>query len=270
MKYFIIITLFYFFLQHLSKSIEILNEYYEIVQLSSYQGHLLVCSLYRNVVCSKNPQNNGRWQIIPIENNEHKELNDCGGIFLQKPYFGQKVQILCADNLSTGFYLADIKTGQKQKSFKFSQKLMTSNHIWEIPLLNPKKKLQEEMRSSFQVLNINRMSSSSSLLSSEIKFQSVYQYDVNQKSFDSDNNLGDDRFDNNGLLIVTHDNINLYILNMDTLTWTAIAKGFRRILDLSVCNDEIFILEGSRNITRLAPMPEKPNRTGNKKCFFFI
>lgn len=269
-NYFISLTnvLFLVYFQHISKSVEILNEFYEIVQLSSYQGYLLVCSLYRTVICCWNHRNNGRWQITPIKNNEPNELNECGGIFLHNHSFGKKVQILCADNLSSGFYLADIITGQIQKSLKFSQNLK-SNRTWEIPLLNPKKMLPEGIRGSLQTLNVNNPPCSSLSLRPEFKFQNIYQYYINQKSIDSDNSVEDVSVDNNSLMIVTHDSVNLYILNMETLTLAAIAKGFRRILDISVCNREIFILEGSRNIIRLAPMPEKPNGTGNTvKCLY--
>ncbi|KAL9919388.1 WD repeat-containing protein CG11141-like isoform 2-T2 [Glossina fuscipes fuscipes] len=62
-------------------------------------------------------------------------------------------------------------------------------------------------------------------------------------------------------LIVTHDESELYVLNLDSLQVEAVAKGFRKIIDFRVCGKEIFILEGQRTLLRLAPTPEEPNKT---------
>lgn len=43
----------YLLLQHLCKSAEILNETYEVVQLSYYQHNLLISTTYRSIICQK-------------------------------------------------------------------------------------------------------------------------------------------------------------------------------------------------------------------------
>lgn len=243
---------------------EILNEHYEIVQMSSYPGYLLVCSLCRAVVCRRHPENNGRWQTTLIGNREREELTDGGGILLPNVLgsVGGKPELLCVDETSCGFYMADVNTGQIQKTFQFPGNLIKSKYIWEIPILNPKKILRNEMKPSS---SSSSTSSTSISLSSSIKFQNIYRYHgiSQQQSFDSDNSMNSDDNKSNALSLVTHDNNNLYILNMESqILLSAIARGFRRILDISLCNQEIFILEGPRSIIRLAPMPEKTNRTG--------
>ena len=69
-------------------------------------------------------------------------------------------------------------------------------------------------------------------------------------------------------LVITYDEAALYVLNLTELKIVAIAKGFRKILSVNVCGNEIFVLEGSRSLIRLAPNPEPPNKKG--KLFYFI
>lgn len=61
------------FIQHLSKSIEILNEKYEVVQLSYNSSNqlLLVSTLYRTIMCHKSTSDNS-WRVSQVGNKERK------------------------------------------------------------------------------------------------------------------------------------------------------------------------------------------------------
>lgn len=81
--------------QHLSKSLEILSEAYEIVQLSVHQSYLLVATLYRCIVCRRDVQTN-KWQVTQVGRKDRKQLIDCGGVFLKKAITTDNVpQIIC-------------------------------------------------------------------------------------------------------------------------------------------------------------------------------
>jgi len=60
-------------IQHLSKSIEILNEKYEVVQLSYNSNNqlLLVSTLYRTIMCHKSRSENS-WKVSQVGNKERK------------------------------------------------------------------------------------------------------------------------------------------------------------------------------------------------------
>uniref|UniRef100_A0A1A9WR45 WD repeat-containing protein CG11141 n=1 Tax=Glossina brevipalpis TaxID=37001 RepID=A0A1A9WR45_9MUSC len=212
--------------EHISKSAEILNEAYEIVQMSAHKGYLLVSSLYRSIVCHRL---NGAWVITQIGKKDRKQLIDCGGTFL-KEILIKNTKIICGrPNLR--FWLADIE-GNVEKTLLFREAIARSP-TWEIPMLNPKS------------LTLNKAQTKVELpTSGDVKnFRNIYAY------------AGKDS------LIVTHDESELYVLNLDSLQVEAVAKGFRKIIDFCVCGKEIFILEGQRTLLRLAPMPEKPNKT---------
>lgn len=55
-------------LQHICKSIEILNETYEVVQLSYYQHNLLISTTYRSIVCQKQD----KWKISQVGKKDRK------------------------------------------------------------------------------------------------------------------------------------------------------------------------------------------------------
>ena len=57
------------FLQHLSKSVEMLNEKYEIVQLSYSQQLLIISTLYRSIVCCHRED---RWKVAQVGQKERK------------------------------------------------------------------------------------------------------------------------------------------------------------------------------------------------------
>ena len=57
-------------------------------------------------------------------------------------------------------------------------------------------------------------------------------------------------------LLVTHSDDVIYVVNPVTITITSVVSDLRRVIDVACTNDEIFILEGERNIIRVAYYPE--------------
>ncbi|XP_034479003.1 WD repeat-containing protein CG11141 [Drosophila innubila] len=218
---------------HLSKSLEILSEAYEIVQLSVHQSYLLVATLYRCIVCRRDVQTN-KWHITQVGRKDRKQLIDCGGVFLKKAITSDNVpQIICG-RPGLRFWIADA-LGNVSKTIIFSDAVL-QGPAWEIPLLNPKPRNQ--------VANgIDPVASGSDAYVASRNFREMNLYD------------GQDA------LLVTHDDSTLYILNLERLKVEAVARGFRKILDFCVCGKEIFVLEGERSLLRLAPLPERPNKT---------
>ncbi|XP_073846527.1 WD repeat-containing protein CG11141 [Musca autumnalis] len=217
---------------HISKSVEILSEAYEVVQLSVHQGYLLVSTLYRSIVCSKDES--GDWVVKQIGKKDRKQLVDCGGTFF-KQKASKKPRLICGrPNLR--FWLADVE-GNVEKTLLFREAVAMSP-TWEIPILNPKC----SMLMNTSMTNSHHVDEAVTTIGDSKNFRNIYCY------------AGQDS------LIVTHDERTLYILNLERLKVEAVARGFRKIVDFCVCNKEIFVLEGERSLLRLAPMPEKPNK----------
>ncbi|XP_011497895.1 PREDICTED: WD repeat-containing protein CG11141 [Ceratosolen solmsi marchali] len=57
-------------------------------------------------------------------------------------------------------------------------------------------------------------------------------------------------------LLVTYNNDIVYFISPSTNTITSVITDLRKVTDIACCNDEIFILEGERNILRIAGYPE--------------
>ncbi|XP_050324124.1 WD repeat-containing protein CG11141 [Bactrocera neohumeralis] len=218
------------FQAHISKSTEILSEAYEIVQLSVFQSYLLVSTLYRSIVCQFSIVT-GQWQVTQVGKKDRKVLSDCGGIFLKQQNCRP---VLICGRPGLRFWIADTE-GNVEKTLLFREAVARSPS-WEIPILNPKSMCCER----------NITSNANFADNDEINrsFGAIQLY------------KGDD-----DMLIVTHDESTLYLLNLDRLRVEAVARGFRKILDFCVCDKEIFVLEGTRSLLRLAPMPEKPSKT---------
>ncbi|XP_062137447.1 WD repeat-containing protein CG11141 [Drosophila sulfurigaster albostrigata] len=223
---------------HQSKSLEILSEAYEIVQLSVYQSYLLVATLYRCIVCRRDVQTN-KWQITQVGKKDRKQLIDCGGVFLKPSTTSTTTdnvpQIICG-RPGLRFWVADA-LGNVAKTIIFNEAVL-KNPAWEIPLLNPKQRSHLSNGTDAAVA-----SGSNDAFVASRNFREINLYD------------GRDA------LLVTHDDATLYILNLERLRVEASASGFRKILDFCVCGKEIFVLEGERSLLRLAPMPEPPNKT---------
>ncbi|ALC40857.1 CG11141 [Drosophila busckii] len=217
---------------HLSKSLEILSEAYEIVQLSVHQTYLSVSTLYRCIVCQRDARD-GKWQVIQVGKKDRKQLIDCGGIFLKQTTTTDNLPQLISGRPGLRFWVADA-LGNVSKTIIFKEALMRSPS-WEIPLLNPKQRAKVRNEA-------NLATASGDAYVAGKNFRELYQYD------------------NQDALLVTHDDATLYILNLQRLKVEAVARGFRKILDFCVCGKEIFVLEGERSLLRLAPLPERPNK----------
>lgn len=216
---------------------EILSEAYEIVQLSVHQSYLLVATLYRCIVCRRDAKTHA-WQITQVGKKDRKQLIDCGGVFLKQTTTANDnlPQIICG-RPGLRFWMADA-TGTVSKTIIFNEAVL-SNPTWEIPLLNPKQ------RSNVKTTATQAGSSSDCCV-----------------AFVASKNFRElDLYDGHDSLVVTHDDVALYILNLERLKVEAVARGFRKIIDFCVCGKEIFVLEGERSLLRLAPFPEPPNRT---------
>jgi hypothetical protein len=63
-------------------------------------------------------------------------------------------------------------------------------------------------------------------------------------------------------LLVTYCDDVVYVVNPSTIAITSIVNDLRRVTDVACTKDEIFILEGERNILRIAYYPENDIFTG--------
>ncbi|KAH8271505.1 hypothetical protein KR018_002196 [Drosophila ironensis] len=220
---------------HLSKSVELLSEAYEIVQLSVHQSHLLVATLYRCIIAQRTTA--AKWSITQVGKKDRKQLIDCGAVFL-KANSGEGPQLICG-RPGLRFWVADT-AGNVSKTVLFKEAVLRSP-TWEIPILNPK--LRSEPTSSHPPSAPSGTGDNAMGYVASSNFRQLYLYD----SQDS--------------LLVTHDDATLYLLNLDRLKVEAVARGFRKILDFCVCGKEIFVLEGERSLLRLAPLPEPPSKS---------
>lgn len=57
-------------------------------------------------------------------------------------------------------------------------------------------------------------------------------------------------------LLITYSDDVIYVVNPNTIAITSVVTDLRRVTDVSCTKDEIFILEGERNILRIAHYPE--------------
>lgn len=57
-------------------------------------------------------------------------------------------------------------------------------------------------------------------------------------------------------LLVTFDSEVIYVINPNTVSVTSVVTRLRKIVDVACLKDEIFVLEGDRNIIRIAYRPE--------------
>lgn len=70
-------------------------------------------------------------------------------------------------------------------------------------------------------------------------------------------------------LLITYSDDIVYIVNPQTIAITSIVTDLRRVTDVACTKDEIFILEGERNIIRIAHYPEI-NMFSSGKYYFLI
>ncbi|XP_034939342.1 WD repeat-containing protein CG11141 isoform X2 [Chelonus insularis] len=200
------------FYMHLSKSSELLNEKYAVVQLSYQQGLLLVSTLFRTILVDRN-QNN---KVSQVGQKERKSLGKLGAVFATRHTPTQE-PIIYASRPGLRLWQAD-KSGTVSKTLIFKDAVQTSNT--EVMLLNPAPESLKKKRGepTFGVL----------------------------LPFCDD-------------LFVTYSEDYIHVINPVTIAITSVVCDLRKITDVACTRDEIFVLEGERNIIRIAYHPEACN-----------
>ncbi|XP_038211188.1 WD repeat-containing protein CG11141 isoform X2 [Zerene cesonia] len=213
------------FYMHLCKSMEIVNEQHEIVQMSYHQNTLLVSSVYRCIVCERRDQ---RWHVSQLGRKERKSLCALGAVFQHSyarglnsgasggqgpgaPSAGPSAY--CA-RAGLRLWRAD-RAGNVLQTLLFKEAI--SNPLTVAELLNP---AQQKRSHSEREYNLGPLH-------------------VFREHF-----------------LVSHNEHFLYVLDPRSLTAVAVVDDLRRILSVSVNKDEIFVLEGGRSLVRLAHRPE--------------
>ncbi|XP_022826429.1 WD repeat-containing protein CG11141 [Spodoptera litura] len=119
------------FYMHLCKSMEIVNEEHEIVQMSYYQNSLLVSSMYRTIVCERR---DGRWHVNQLGKKERKSLCALGAVFQYSYARGGPVAAYCA-RPGLRLWRADTQ-GNVLQTLLFKEAI--SNPLTVAELLNPR------------------------------------------------------------------------------------------------------------------------------------
>ncbi|XP_043516297.1 WD repeat-containing protein CG11141 isoform X2 [Frieseomelitta varia] len=197
------------FYMHLSKSSELLNEKYAVVQLSYQQGLLLVSTTLRTILVNRNE--NGK--VTQVGQKERKTLGRLGAVFGCRQNYIQDL-VIYASRPGLRLWQAD-KTGTVLKTLIFKD-AVRSGHT-EVELLNPAPESCKRNRG-------------------EPTFGVILPF-------------CDD-------LLVTYSEDIIYVVNPQTIAITSIITDLRRVTDVACTKDEIFILEGERNIIRIAYYPE--------------
>lgn len=133
---------------HLSKSIEILNEKYEVVQLSYNSSNqlLLVSTLYRTIMSHKSLSDN-TWKVSQVGNKERKVLGKMGATFFNNPENPRSPVVYCS---RPGLRLwAANKDGTVEKTLIFKESVQGQYPL--IPLLNPTKSRDRHSRGEPQL-----------------------------------------------------------------------------------------------------------------------
>ncbi|XP_074028022.1 WD repeat-containing protein CG11141 isoform X2 [Leptinotarsa decemlineata] len=124
------------FYMHICKSIEILNESYEVVQLSYKKQQLLVSTTYRSIICKKFE----KWKVCQVGKKDRKVLGSFGGIIFQDSCKPLDTFLYCT-RPGLRMWISDIE-GNVEKTLLFKELL--TKECPEVPLLNP---LSKNLRS---------------------------------------------------------------------------------------------------------------------------
>ncbi|XP_068620352.1 WD repeat-containing protein CG11141 [Battus philenor] len=137
------------FYMHLCKSIEIVNEEYEIVQMSYHQNTLLVSSMYRTIVCERR---DARWHVSQLGKKERKSLCRLGAVFQHSYARGGPAAAYCA-RAGLRIWRADA-AGNVLHTLLFKEAI--SNPLTVAELLNPAQRKAERGEQSFGPLHVFR------------------------------------------------------------------------------------------------------------------
>ncbi|XP_051156638.1 WD repeat-containing protein CG11141 [Leptopilina boulardi] len=204
------------FYMHLSKSSELLNEKYSIVQLSYQQGLLLVSTLFRTILVNLNEKG----KVMQVGQKERKILGKLGAVFGNRISLGQE-PIIYASRPGLRLWQAD-KNGTVLKTLMFKDAIRFGHS--EVELLNPAQEITRKSRG-------------------EPTFGIILPF-------------SDD-------LLITYSDDIIYVVNPITISITSAITDVRHVTDVACTKDEIFILEGERNIIRVAYHPENNSYISN-------
>lgn len=204
------------------RSSEILNEAYSIVQMNFISPWLLVSTVFRAVLCSKNTSiPDDKWQTTQIGKSDRKVMNYFGATFLpsaNKTLMSSMPSIVCS-RPGFRFWLADVD-GNVSHTFLLKDSVL-DNAAYEVPLLNPRR----------------------------------HSLDLRQTYF------GPCHYYCNSFIITYCDSI-IYVINLEKLKVEATIRRLRKIQYLAVNGTEIFILEGGRSLIRLSLETNPPDVFG--------
>ncbi|XP_044762515.1 WD repeat-containing protein CG11141 isoform X2 [Coccinella septempunctata] len=117
------------FYMHICKSLEILNETYEVVQLSYSNPKLVVSTTYRSIICEQAD----KWTVMQVGRQDRKILGAFGGIIQQNKLKSKDAVIYCT-RPGLRLWVSD-DHGVVQKTLVFKEIL--KKDCAEVPLLNP-------------------------------------------------------------------------------------------------------------------------------------
>ncbi|EEZ99531.1 WD repeat-containing protein CG11141-like Protein [Tribolium castaneum] len=117
------------FYMHICKSAEILNESYQVIQLSYSQQRLLVSTTYRSIIC----QRLDKWKVCQVGKKDRKILGPFGGLIHQN---GPKTTdaVLYCTRPGLRIWVADCD-GNVNKTLLFKDLL--KKECSEVPIINP-------------------------------------------------------------------------------------------------------------------------------------
>ncbi|XP_053687836.1 WD repeat-containing protein CG11141 [Sabethes cyaneus] len=110
------------------ESREIVNEKYEVVQLSLRKAYLLLSTTYRTVICTQEDKN--KWRVIQVGKKDRKMLSPFGATF---HVYQKQPQLVCT---RSGFRLWIANSdGEVAQTLLFKE--IIKGTAQEIPILNP-------------------------------------------------------------------------------------------------------------------------------------
>ncbi|CAB3373759.1 Hypothetical predicted protein [Cloeon dipterum] len=215
------------FYMHLSKSMELLDEKFSIVQLSFCHQLLLVSSLLRTIICNPDdPQN-----ITQVGQRERKRLGYLGATFCVSPNGLPNQEIIYTSRPGLRVWVAD-RQGTVQQTL-----------IFKDALLNPQLRVQLVNPAPPHILRSRSLSFPEGTSSDQDVTHPLVQQLGRLVVFKEH-------------MLVTCSGNDLFVLDPDSISVVAVADELRGILDFAVTKDEIFVLEGKRSLVRLACQPE--------------
>lgn len=126
------------FYLHMCKSLEVLNEAYEVVQLSYAQQRLLISTTFRSIVCYQLD----KWKICQIGKKDRKILGKFGCLLYQYGFKPTDLLLYCT-RPGLRIWISDFE-GNVQKTLLFKDLLC--KECPQVPLLNPVSKELQKLK----------------------------------------------------------------------------------------------------------------------------